>query len=445
MAPPIVLERYESLGSHPLHSLDAPHMTVSATQNLRNPLERQRRILFVAEAVTLAHVTRPLVLARSLDPADFETHFACAERFDFIYSDEHFQRWPLDSICSDRFLAAVSSGSPLFDQATLEAYVHEDLKLLDAIKPDVVVGDLRFSLSISARLRQVPYFSIINAYWSPYAKCRFPVPQHLLVQLFGVTFSNAVFQLLRPAIFTRHTRPLNGARRTYGLPPLRSLQEVYTDGDRTLYADIPDLVPTYNLPSHHHYLGPVLWPHACNAPRWWDSVPWGQPVVYVTLGSSGYVDVLPQVIRTLEQMPVSAIVATAGRAQLPEFRKNIFITDYLPGLEASARSALVICNGGSPTTMQALASGVPIVGIAGNMDQVLNMTYIEKAGAGTWLRPCEVTPRRLKRIVASLLDDEASRKCAQSLMQSIASYSAEARFRELVLQHLRPAAKTSKC
>lgn len=42
---------------------------------------RRRRILFVAEAVTLAHVVRPFALAQSLDPSRYEVHFACDPRY----------------------------------------------------------------------------------------------------------------------------------------------------------------------------------------------------------------------------------------------------------------------------------------------------------------------------------------------------------------------------
>jgi UDP:flavonoid glycosyltransferase YjiC (YdhE family) len=38
----------------------------------------RKKILFVAEAVTLAHVGRPLALAQMLDRQRYDVHFACA-------------------------------------------------------------------------------------------------------------------------------------------------------------------------------------------------------------------------------------------------------------------------------------------------------------------------------------------------------------------------------
>jgi UDP:flavonoid glycosyltransferase YjiC (YdhE family) len=53
---------------------------------------------------------------------------------------------------------------------------------------------------------------------------------------------------------------------------------------------------------------------------------------------------------------VSLVVATAG-AQLPELmRPGVWAAAYLPGEQLAARAALVVCNGGSPTSQQAVAA-----------------------------------------------------------------------------------------
>src|SRR5262245_25100230 len=128
---------------------------------------RRKRILFVAEAVTLAHVARPVYLARGLDAARYDVHLACDGRYDRLLGELPFARHPLHSISGEQFLRALDQGSPLYDAATLDAYVQEDVALLKALAPDVVVGDFRLSLAVSARLTNTPYATISNAYWSP--------------------------------------------------------------------------------------------------------------------------------------------------------------------------------------------------------------------------------------------------------------------------------------
>jgi UDP:flavonoid glycosyltransferase YjiC (YdhE family) len=252
------------------------------------------------------------------------------------------------------------------------------------VKPDLVVGDFRISLGVSARVAGIPYWTVTNAYWGPYSQLPFPLPEHPMTRVFGVGLSQALFNLARPLVFSLHTRPLNRVRREYGLPRLGyDLRTAYTDADQTLYADIPEFIPTASLPSHHHWLGPVLWSPAVEPPDWWEALPADRPIVYVALGSSGEnVRALPVILQGLANLPVTVIAATAGQASGIAPPKNAWVASFLPDVAAAARSQLVICNGGSLATQQALAAGVPVIGVVSNLDQHLNMLCLERAGEG---------------------------------------------------------------
>ena len=52
------------------------------------------RILFVAEAVTLAQVVRLATLARGLDPARYEVHFASARFDELVFAGTAFSAGP---------------------------------------------------------------------------------------------------------------------------------------------------------------------------------------------------------------------------------------------------------------------------------------------------------------------------------------------------------------
>ncbi len=378
-----------------------------------------KRILFIGEAVTLAHVARPVVLAQSLDPQQYAVTLACDPRYHALFAELPFELRPVWSIPSAQFTTALAKGSPMYDTDTLRRYVREDLELIRAVQPDLVIGDFRISLAVSSRVAGVPYCTITNAYWSPYSRLPFPLPEHPMTRLFGVAVSQAVFTLIRPLAFAYHTLPLNRVRRDYGLPGLGyDLREIHTHADQTLYADIPNLVPTAPLPPHHHWLGPVLWSPAVEPPAWWSTLPENRPIIYVTLGSSGEGDrLLPIVLQGLAALPVTVIAATAGRSVPTQVPANAYITAFLPGTEAAARSTLVICNGGSPTTQQALAAGVPVIGIAGNMDQHLNMICLERAGAGVRLRAGQLTAEQLRAAAERLLRDSGYREGAGRLMR----------------------------
>ena len=390
-------------------------------------------VLLVAEAVTLAHFARIVTLAKALDPERYEVVVASDPRYVDLEKPLGCAFHPIHSIPSADFEHALARGNPLYGVETLTRYVEDDLALLDRVQPDLVVGDFRLSLAVSAPLRRIPYAAVVNAYWSPWADVAYPVPDIPLTRILGVPLAQKVFNVVRPIAFALHARPLNRVRRKFGLPSLGwDLRKVYTWGDYTLYADIPEVVPTHDLPGHHRYLGPVLWSTQTPLPEWWDSLPGDKPVVFLTLGSSGQADLLPLALTALARLPVSVMVATAGKITLIDVPDNAYVADYLPVDIASRRAQLVISNGGSLTTYQALASGVPVMGLCSNMDQLLNMQALEKLGAGVMLRAASTSEEEICRTAQSLLGQESFNRAARQVGGALAHHNATAGFRQAV-------------
>jgi len=390
-------------------------------------------ILLVAEAVTLAHFARIASLAKSLDPDRYEIVVASDPRYADLEESLGSAFHPIRSIPSAEFAEALARGKPLYSVETLCQYVEDDLALLDRVKPGLVVGDFRLSLAVSAPLRQIPYAAVVNTYWSPYADIAYAVPDLPMTRILGVPLAQKLFDLVRPIAFSLHARPLNQVRRRYGLPTLgRDLRTVYSWGDYTLYADVAELVPTWPLPPNHRHIGPPLWSTNSPLPAWWDDLPPDRPVVLLTLGSSGRADLLPMVLSALSELPITVIAATAGKIDLAEVPGNAFIADYLPLDRAMQRSRLIICNGGSLTTYQALASGVPILGICTNMDQLLNMNAIEHLGAGLSLRAARVNTDQLFASTRELLESPAYAQAAAQAAARFGKVDAGQRFREFV-------------
>lgn len=390
-------------------------------------------VLLVAEAVTLAHFARIVTLAKALDPELYEVVVASDPRYIDLEKPLDCAFHPIRSLSSAAFAQALARGKPLYDVETLTRYVEADLALLDRIQPDLVVGDFRLSLAVSAPLRCIPYAAVVNAYWSPCAEVAYPVPDLPMTRILNITFAQKVFDVVRPFAFALHARPLNRVRRKFGLPSLGSdLRQVYTWGNYTLYADTPDVVPTHDLPGHHRYLGPVLWSTKTPLPEWWDSLPGDKPVVFLSLGSSGQADLLPLTLTALSRLPVSVMVATAGKIALTDVAGNVYIADFLPVDIASRRAQLVISNGGSLTTYQALASGVPVMGICSNMDQLLNMQALEKLGAGILLRAARTTVEEIFCTADTLLRQESFSRAARHVGDALARHDATAGFRKAV-------------
>jgi UDP:flavonoid glycosyltransferase YjiC (YdhE family) len=358
----------------------------------------------------LAQVVRLLALARSV-AAEHEVHFACA-RFDpaIFAAQEPFQRWPLLSIAASKADFAVRFGLPIYSYKTLRAYLADDLRLIDQVRPDLIVGDLRWSLAVSGPLSKVPVASLANAYWSPHAIRDFPLPEHPLVKLLGVKLAGEHFRKALPLAFRLFARPLNRLRQRHGLPPLGSLPEVLTWGDHTLFADPPALFPLRQLPAHHHFLGPIHWSTGAG-PQVKSS-----RLAYVTLGSSGNLRALPAVLEALHGFDV--LLATAGR-KMPRLPANVRAEAYVRGDLACRQAALVVCNGGASTAYQALCAGAPLVGLPMNLDQYLAMEAIERANAGVLVRSGTATPRLVQAAIERALAQPGARSQANELTATL--------------------------
>lgn len=369
-----------------------------------NAASKRPVILLVAEAVTLAHFARIATLARALDHNTYQVVVASDPRYAKLDPELSANLIPLDTIAGSTFTQALAQGKPLYDEETLTRYVEADLALIAQVKPDLVVGDFRLSLAVSAPLSQEPYAAVVNAYWSPYAKVDYPIPDLPITRLLGVGLAQYIFDLARPLVFASHARPLNRVRRKFGLPALgHDLRHSYTWGDYTLYADVPEVVPTSSLPSHHRYLGPVIWSAQTTLPAWWETLPEDRPIVCLTLGSSGNAGFLPEAVEALSRLPISLLVATLGHPLPKPLPDNVFAADYLPLQATLRRAQLLICNGGSLSTYQAMALAVPVIGVCGNLDQLLNMRAVQRLGCGIALRAAGLAAGTLAGQVTELL------------------------------------------
>lgn len=401
------------------------------------------RILFVAENVTLAQCVRLVTLARALPSEQYDVHFACSDFPELVFAEGDFVRHPIVSLAPDAAARALQAGQRLYEKATLLRYMAAERRLIEQVQPALVVGDFRLSLSSSAELLGVPCATLINAYWSPYARrAAFPVPDHPILGWLGEELTERYFPRAVPHVFRHFASPLNAARARHGLAPVGSLLEALTHGTFTLYPDDPWLTPLEGAPESHRFLGPVLWQPelgrgAAGGPDAEDPelervLQTGQPLVYVTLGSSGTVALLPALLEALGALPVHALVATAGRVRLTSVPRNVLVRRFVRGADVARRAALVVSNGGSTTGYQALSQGTPVLGLPSNLDQFLATEAIDRAGAGISLKARLANAATLRAALERALQEPALRRGAGAVAEHFSRRDSAEAFRALV-------------
>jgi UDP:flavonoid glycosyltransferase YjiC (YdhE family) len=126
------------------------------------------------------------------------------------------------------------------------------------------------------------------------------------------------------------------------------------------------------------------------------------------------------------------MLATAGRLEARTLPPNFWVSPWLPGDRAAERATLVITNGGSGSSYQALAAGKPVIGVASNLDQHLSMSAIETAGAGRLLRAGKLAPEEVRDAVSGALASTALSEVAHHLASQLDAWDASARFVEIL-------------
>jgi hypothetical protein len=99
------------------------------------------------------------------------------------------------------------------------------------------------------------------------------------------------------------------------------------------------------------------------------------------------------------------------------------------------RSQLVICNGGSLATQQALAAGVPVLGVVSNLDPHLNMLCLERAGVGQRPRVGRLTAEPVRTAARRLLDDAGCHEAAGRLRSVIGQWDTGQIFAARIAEH----------
>jgi UDP:flavonoid glycosyltransferase YjiC (YdhE family) len=309
--------------------------------------------------------------------------------------------------------------------------------LMESIRPDLVIGDMRPSLPISARKQEIPCAVMMNAYWSPYAKHRSIIPELPLTRVIPPRWLGSLYRVTEPLVHRVHVGQMNRVRKEFGMGRLPlDLGAMYMDGDYVLYPDIPEFVPTARGPMTHRYMGICEWKPPGAKPVWWDRMledP--KRKVFIGLGSSGSVRVLPALLRVLSKLPVSVIVATSGR-EPPAADLATYVGGLLPLPETLRASDAVVSNGGSGVVYSAMAAGTPVLGIPSNADQHLSTAVLEENGAGLGVRVEEASEKCLRHALERLLLDPQYRRSAQNWATIYQRYDSGALFRGFLAEVL---------
>lgn len=392
--------------------------------------EHQTTLLFVGEEVTLSHIVRLIALATPLakNPR-FQIIFACGSRYRTLVEQTGLKWHPHTTIPAATFARRLKLAiSPLYRYDELLRYTEDDITLLQTIQPAIVISDFRLSLDIAARHTGIPHINLADGFWSPASTLPYPQPENTLSSLVSPRIAQFFFPFVLPLILSLYLKPLIRLYHHYKLRPPISQRDAWTRGSLVLYPDLPSLTPVSHLPDHHRFIGPIFWEPDLPLPAWLNNSDPTHPLIYISFGSSGNIDLFPLLFQILGSQPVRVIVSTAGRDLPGTPPQNFFLTPYVSARAIIQQAKLVICHGGNTVVYQALRHGVPVLGIPENITQYFCMHQIDALHAGILLRPGQTNHKTLTQALDTLLHKPLYTNQAIRLQQELNTYDTHALF-----------------
>lgn len=371
-----------------------------------------KKILCVAEAVTLAHVARILRVAEELSDSGFSVTLAFDQRYQrFMQLNLPYRHLP--SIDPAVFTGRANSYQFPYTESELRSYLADEKALLDQIRPDLVISDFRLTLPISLHVAKIPHFSLTNGYWLPEFGLGPAIPDLPAFRPLPRFLARLAYAAARPIVYRINSAVFNRVAREAGAVAVQgTMLDIYTQGDMRLLADPPGWLD-FSASPRDCFIGPMAWRAPVDNPAWWPQLDRKKKTIFVSVGSSGSEQAVAAVLAATDGLEVQGQapqIVISGLELAPEYQqRSVFSAKFISNPAAMEISQLFISNGGSLSMVDAFRCAVPIIGITSNFDQLINATIIEDKGLGRRFLCRNVQPAELRSAIVQLLQPDLER------------------------------------
>lgn len=282
--------------------------------------------------------------------------------------------------------------------APLDEILEDHLRVVDEQKPDIMVCDASSTTSTASYITGVPAVGVMNAYAVPLIS-----PGSIFYPIIHL-WDWLVMARMRKRVYKRHDiEPVSAFDLVRKMPLVSpDLEGLY---------EIPDWWPNYDM------VGPIYSETDVPLPEWFDELDDGTPNVYITMGSTGWLDsFLLQNYEALGALPYRFVVTTAGQvsseteALAPD---NFRIVRYAPGSRLLEHCQAMIFHGGNGSMYQALAAGVPMLALPSHLEQELCADMSVRHGFGLKLAARKGKGKNTAALLQRLIDEPSFAEAAE--------------------------------
>ena len=344
---------------------------------------KSRRYLLIPGNNSLSHVAKCLALCESLERRGHTARLAVKHNnVSFLrqLGVEHFVLPDIQESDNSPFPTIAWFRDPERTAACIRA----ELELIQAFKPDRVMGTFRFTLRASAAMAGVPYDSLI---------CGCMLLEHDGALGFTNGEPGARDQAIILDSFFRYAgAALSKAYALLGVQGVEDARQALR-GDRTFLWDFPEFL---RLPSRSgcEYVGPIFWN------RWpYDEFDLNRILhadrrlailAFGTCTQNG--EVVPRLSRILARMGFQVVVACGGQAVDGKngYDSSAILLRYAPMSLLLPKASLLVTHGGQMTIFEALGFGVPVAVMPFQPEQAHNGVCLEQIHCGRRLISSQV-------------------------------------------------------
>lgn len=304
------------------------------------------------------------------------------EYADFI-SKEGYHTFRCKSLNSAHILDAVKKFDfSWINEKDLEAVYHDQVRIIETLRPLAVLGDTSLTLKMAAEKTNVTYISLMNGYMSKYylytRRISRTHPAYKLVNHLSGQILDMITQKGETLAFYKVHRPFKRIR----LKNKLSKEFYYPDeleGDINLICDLVDLFPQKTLPANYVVISPLYYDTATGYAQIAKKLDNNKKTIFVSMGSTGN---WSKVLFLNNPYFTKYNVIAAGNGADVLDAAHIIKTAFVNVHEIFPVTDLVICHGGNGTVYQSLLYGIPLLCKTNHFEQEWNVQALEKAHAG---------------------------------------------------------------
>lgn len=361
-----------------------------------------KKVLLVAESVTLAHSTRMSELHKiltSMDPENqnFEVYLAADSKHRAFISVNDKKFIPINSKSTASFSQALYTLKFPYSFTELQSQLNENEKLIDKVNPDLVISDFRLMMPYSCKKRKIPCVNLVQAHWSEDYPRPNTVPHSRPVSIFGRALSQLLAPISFPIGLLIQKNQINAILKRFKIEPTHSLNDFYTYGDRCWFPDEAYFFDS-NFSKNGRFIGCIRWhPDNPELPDWWDTFCQQQKKLFIGLGSSGDHSVVKSINEAAQSKGYA--VAVSGGVSDPSY---LYWTPHLWFEHALQQSDVIVCNGGTGTTYPSMYFNKTFLAVPSNFDQILHLDAIKKYPRFDYIFPDQINHKNIEKKILKL-------------------------------------------